>query len=100
MKQFIKNNFTTIVLVIALLSFFKSCGDSRELQNVKKELAQTNAKFDEIKSNVATREEVEIISNKVMFNFLIYEDDIDKRKTSLSDVKNKVDELNNRLNKK
>ena len=38
MKKFIKENFVTIVLVIALLSFFKSCGDSREITKIKKEI--------------------------------------------------------------
>jgi hypothetical protein len=30
MKKFIENNFVIIVLVIALLGLFKSCGDSRD----------------------------------------------------------------------
>ena len=38
MKKFIKENFTIIVLVIAVLTLFKSCGDSRELSNIKKEI--------------------------------------------------------------
>jgi uncharacterized membrane protein (DUF106 family) len=38
MKNFIKNNFTIIVLVISVLTLFKSCGDSRELTNIKKEI--------------------------------------------------------------
>jgi hypothetical protein len=38
MKKFIQNNFTVIVLVIALLSFFKSCGDSRDISKIKKEI--------------------------------------------------------------
>jgi uncharacterized membrane protein (DUF106 family) len=38
MKKFIQNNFTVIVLVIAVLTLFKSCGDSRELSNIKKEI--------------------------------------------------------------
>lgn len=38
MKKFIKENFTVIVLVIALLSLFKSCGDSRDLGKIKKEI--------------------------------------------------------------
>ncbi len=50
MKQFIKNNFTTIVLVIALLSFFKSCGDGRELSSIKKEIRA-------IKDSSVTRDE-------------------------------------------
>jgi hypothetical protein len=38
MKKFIENNFVVIVLVIVLLSFFKSCGDSRELSKIRKEI--------------------------------------------------------------
>lgn len=38
MKNFIKNNFIVIVLVITLISFFKSCGDSRELSKMRKEI--------------------------------------------------------------
>ena len=50
MKKFIQNNFVTIVLVIALLSFFKSCGDSRELTKIKKEIK-------EIKDSTYTKKE-------------------------------------------
>lgn len=96
MKKFIQENFTIIVLAIAILTLFKSCGDSRELNKLKKELETTNAKLE----NFATKEEVEIISNKTMFDFLLYEDDIDKKKASLSDIKNKIDELEKKLNSK
>ena len=39
MKEFLKKNFTIIVLVIAVLSFFKSCGDARELNKIRKEIS-------------------------------------------------------------
>lgn len=93
MKKFLQENFTTIVLVLTILTFFKSCGDSREINKLKKELEVTNLKMKEL----ATKEQVEIISNKTMFDFLLYEDDLDKKKTSLSDIKNKVDELQKKL---
>jgi 5-methylcytosine-specific restriction endonuclease McrBC GTP-binding regulatory subunit McrB len=38
MKKFIETNFTVIVLVIALLSFFKSCGGTRELTKIKSDI--------------------------------------------------------------
>jgi hypothetical protein len=38
MKKFLENNFTIIILVIAVLTFFKSCGDSRELTSIKKDI--------------------------------------------------------------
>lgn len=53
MKKFIENNFVIIVLVIVLLSFFKSCGDSRELSKVRKEV-QT------IKDSTYTKKELGI----------------------------------------
>jgi hypothetical protein len=51
MKNFIKNNFVTIVLVISLLSLFKSCGDSRELTKVRKEITA-------IKDSTYTKQEL------------------------------------------
>ena len=50
MKKFIQNNFTIIVLVISLLALLKSCGDSRELSNIKKEIK-------EIKDSTYTKKE-------------------------------------------
>ena len=38
MKKFIKENFTVIVLVISLLTFFKGCSDSREISKIKNEI--------------------------------------------------------------
>ncbi len=53
MKKFIENNFTVIVLAIALLGFFKSCGDGRELSKMRKEV-QT------IKDSTYTKEELNL----------------------------------------
>ena len=38
MKKFIQNNFTVIVLVLAVLSLFKSCGDTRQLSKISKQM--------------------------------------------------------------
>lgn len=38
MKKFIENNFTIIVLVIAVLTLFKSCGESRDITKIKNEI--------------------------------------------------------------
>ena len=53
MKKFIENNFVIIVLVIALLGFFKSCGDSRELTKVRQEI-------EVIKDSTYTKQELNI----------------------------------------
>ena len=40
MKNFLQKNFTIIVLIIAVLSLLKGCGDSRELTNIKKQIKE------------------------------------------------------------
>ena len=51
MKKFVETNFTIIVLVITILTLFKSCGDSRELSKIKNEIK-------EIKENTFTKTEM------------------------------------------
>ena len=53
MKKFIENNFVIIVLVISLLGFFKSCGDSRELTKMRQEITA-------IKDSTYTKQELEV----------------------------------------
>jgi hypothetical protein len=38
MKKFIETNFTVIVLVISIFTFFNGCGVSREIAKVRKEM--------------------------------------------------------------
>lgn len=53
MKKFIQNNFTIIVFVITLLTLFKSCGDSRELTKMRKEI-------EAIKDSTYTKNELNV----------------------------------------
>ena len=53
MKKFIEKNFVVIVLVVALLSFFKGCGDGRELAKMRKEI-------ETIKDSTYTKNELNI----------------------------------------
>ena len=45
MKKFIQENFTIIVLAISLLTFFKGCGDTREIAKVRKEMTDLESKI-------------------------------------------------------
>ena len=54
MKKFIETNFTMIVLVVALLTFFKGCSDSREITKIKNEIKQ-------IKDSTYNKKELTII---------------------------------------
>jgi hypothetical protein len=53
MKKFIQNNFTVIVLVISLLSLLKSCGESKDLSKIKKDIQS-------IKDSTYTKNELNI----------------------------------------
>jgi hypothetical protein len=53
MKNFIQKNFIIIVLVISLLTFFRGCGDSRELSKLRKEV-------ETIKDSTYTKKEFNI----------------------------------------
>jgi hypothetical protein len=44
-------------------------------------------KINRVATSKQVRDEMEI----AMFNFLIYEDDLDKGRTNLSDIKNKIE---------
>jgi hypothetical protein len=43
---------------------------------------------------MVTKEEMKKEMRQVMYEFLIYEDDFDKGKVSLSDLKNKIEDKN------
>jgi hypothetical protein len=58
MKKFIEKNFVVIVLVITLLGFFRSCGDSRELKKIKNEIKLVTNEITTIKDSTYTKDEL------------------------------------------
>ncbi len=90
MLQKIKDNFTVIVLCLLVIVFFRQCGVNSEISKIIKENARISANID----SMVTKEEMKKEMRQVMFEFLIYEDDFDKGKVSLSDLKNKIEDKN------
>jgi len=90
MLQKIKDNFTIIVLCLLVIVFFRQCGVNSEIRKIKKE----NAKIAHDIDSMVTKEEMKKEMRQVMYEFLIYEDDFDKGKVSLSDLKNKIEDKN------
>ena len=87
MLQKIKDNFTVIVLCLLVIVFFRQCGVNSEISKIKKENARISANID----SMVTKEEMKKEMRQVMFEFLIYEDDLDNGKTSLSKIKDKIE---------
>jgi hypothetical protein len=86
----IKENSWIILTVFILLILMKQCSTNRNIDRVEKSIKSINGKLDSL--DVASKEEVRKEVNEAMFNFLIYEDDFDKGKTSLSEIKSKINQ--------
>jgi len=54
MKKFVENNFVIIVLVISILTLFKSCNDGRQISKIQKDIKT-------IKDSSFTKQELSII---------------------------------------
>lgn len=92
MKQFIEKNFPIIALVFFVLITLQQCSTSRKAEKAYKEAKLANASVDSlVKAGSVTADQVKHISQQTMFEFLIYEEDVDKGRTSLSDIKNKIE---------
>jgi hypothetical protein len=86
MLQKIKDNFTIVVLVLLVIVFFRQCGVNSEINKIKKE----NVKISALLDSSVTKKEMKYEMRQVMYEFLIFEDDFDKGKASLSDIQNKI----------
>lgn len=88
--QKIKENSSIIILVLLILVFLKQCGISRDVDKMQKNIKVMGQNVDSLQKSQMSKQEVKQTMNDVMFDFLIYEDDFDKGKSSLSDIKSKI----------
>ena len=90
--QFIEKYFKLIVLGFLFILFVQQCRVSRKADKAYKQAKVAADVTDSlVKAGPVTAAEVKHISQQTMFEFLIYEEDVDKGKTSLSDIKNKIE---------
>jgi outer membrane lipoprotein-sorting protein len=86
----IKANYWMILLLLMIIVFFRQCGIRRDIDRIEKNVKSVAEKTDSVQNTMVTRDQVKYEMNQSMFNFLIYEDDFDKGRASLSDIKNKI----------
>jgi outer membrane murein-binding lipoprotein Lpp len=86
---------TTVIFALLLLS--RGCVNNK-ISKLEKDYSENTLKLekklDSLKlevSKMATKKQIQDQMEIVMFNYLIYEDDLDKGKSSLSDIKNKIE---------
>lgn len=90
----IKEYSWAITLFLLLVVFLKQCGVNREVDRIDKEIKKITQSTDSIQGSLITKDQMDNALKQNMFNFLIYEDDFDKGKTSLSDIKSKIENAN------
>lgn len=83
----IKDNAVVIMIVIMVLLYFKQCSVSREVSKMKKDVEHLQSSLDSTATNDEIRKEI----RESLFDFLIYETDLDNKKTTLTNIRQKVD---------
>lgn len=92
MLEKIKSNSWAITMVLLLLVLLRQCGVNRDIDRIEKNVKNMNLVIDSINKKTPSKKEIREEMNQTMFNFLIYEDDFDKGRTSLSEIKSKINE--------
>ena len=90
----IKEYSWAITLFLLLVVFLKQCGVNREVDRIDKEIKKITQSTDSMQGSLITKDQMDNALKQNMFNFLIYEDDFDKGKTSLSDIKSRIENPN------
>ena len=83
------------IAFFTLLCFFQTCGSKGDIRDNKKAIESLQTKVDSLTTVLDGKpdaKEVEYRMEQVMYRYLIYEDDLDKGKISLSEIKNRIDE--------
>ena len=83
------------IAFFTLMCFFQTCGSKGISRDIKKQNIEFQSKIDSLTIVINSKpstEEVEHTMEQVMYKYLIYEDDLDKGKISLSAIKNLIDE--------
>jgi len=103
MKEFIKNwSWQVLAILFFLLFMGRGCTGKKVAKTnklIEENHVQLTNTVDSLTNRITTLEKTSISSKEardimesVMLDYLIYEDDLDKGKTSLSEIKNKIEQ--------
>ncbi len=87
-----------ILAVLFFVLFLEKGCTSTKISKTNKNIDEMHAEIDSLKNEISklrdqsiTRKDLKDEMERVMLDFLIYEDDLDRGKTSLSQIKNKIE---------
>lgn len=84
-----------IILFLSLTCFFQTCGSKGKITDNKKKIESVEKRLDSLTKVISVKPSVEQVNyemTQTMYKFLIYEEDLDKGRISLSEIKNRIDE--------
>jgi septal ring factor EnvC (AmiA/AmiB activator) len=87
-----------LAIMFFLLFLGKGCTSTKisktnkNIDEMHSEIDSLNTEISKIRNQSITRKDLKDEMERVMLDFLIYEDDLDRGKTSLSQIKNKIEE--------
>lgn len=103
-KIFFQDKIYIIIIVMFGLLFMNNCSHNSNIKSLKKEFTQEidslTQELNDInarQSHFITTDEMEKIQNETMFRFLMYEEDIDKGRTSFSKIRIELKKLENNV---
>lgn len=95
MKKFLEKNSKIIIVCLFclnLLTLFKGCSNSKIIRNYEVQIKNNDIKIDSLIRTMPTKKDVENSMEKVMLDYLIYEDELDNNKITLSNIKEKIND--------
>jgi Tfp pilus assembly protein PilO len=86
----LSNHGTKIILILLLLTYFKSCSIDSEVEKVKKEIRQVEAEVDTLASQIVNEEEmIKLIKEVPAWKTLRIEEISDKERISINALEEK-----------
>jgi len=89
---FLSKHGTKIILILLVLTYFKSCSIDSEVEKVKKEIRQVEAEVDTLASQIVNEEEmIKLIKEVPAWKTLRIEEISDKERISINALEEKED---------
>lgn len=100
-KTFLESNYIAVIVFLTLMLVVSNCSSNKSVDKLRKEIDNMEKEYrlelDSIHTtlkNTTTIEQVQAENEQLLYQFLVFEDDLDKGKISMSEIKLKLEELN------
>jgi hypothetical protein len=88
--KFLLEKGNLILIVILFFLIFRTCSVEKELKRQRTENTKSLDSIRFVLTNVADKDYITQSNQSLLYDFLVFEDDIDKKKITFSDIKLKL----------